>query len=55
MNGPGSHEAMAITLTSGGTLDQAQVYAILALASAVNRIADVHERAANSLAQMAVR
>jgi hypothetical protein len=49
MIGPGKHEASALNaLYSNNTTDvQAQVLAILALASAVNRLAQAQEAIAN--------
>jgi hypothetical protein len=49
MNGPGDHEDQALALLQAGgvsALPEAQVYATLALAAAVNRFADVGERLA---------
>lgn len=41
MTGPGEHESSAIGHLINGDVEEAQVMAILALASAVNRLADV--------------
>lgn len=42
MSGPGAHEAAAAEALRNGEMREAQVRAILALAAAVNRLADVH-------------
>jgi hypothetical protein len=40
---PGEHESAAHNAAMAGDIAGAQIYAILALASAVNRLADAHE------------
>jgi hypothetical protein len=55
MNGPGLYEDKAAEILRGNREEvaEAQVYALLALASAVNRIADAHEAVARALADLA--
>jgi hypothetical protein len=48
MIGPGAHETNAQTAITGGRAGEAQVYAILALASAVNRLAAAAEAIADA-------
>lgn len=48
MVGPGGHETNAMNAITGGRVDEARVYAILALASAVNRLAAAQETIANA-------
>ena len=43
MVGPGVHETNAQNAITGSRVDEARVYAILALASAVNRLAAAQE------------
>ncbi len=50
MVGPGAHETNAQNAITGGRADEAQVYAILALASAVNRLAAAQETIADAQA-----
>jgi hypothetical protein len=46
MTDPGTHEDAALEELAKGRADEAQVRAILALASAVNRLAAAHENIA---------
>ena len=46
--GPGAHENAATQAITADRLSEAQVFAILALASAVNRLAAAQEAIANS-------
>jgi hypothetical protein len=57
MNSPGTHEdaACAILQDASGNMAEAQVSAILALASAVNRLADAHQTAADALSELVHR
>jgi len=48
MVGPGAQEANAQNAIGRGQVDEAQVYAILALASAVNRLAAAQETLADA-------
>lgn len=48
MTGPGAHEASASQALSNGETEEAKVLALLALASAVNRLAAAHEAIANA-------
>jgi hypothetical protein len=48
MTGPGAHETSAHSFAMEGNTPQAQIYAILALASAVNRLASAQEAIANA-------
>lgn len=48
MNGPGAHEAAAWQALMNGDAEDAKVLALLALASAVNRLAAAHETIANA-------
>jgi hypothetical protein len=48
MTGPGAHEDSAMNALTGGRVDEAQVLAILALASAVNRLAAAQEATVNA-------
>ena len=43
MAGPGAYEANAMNAIGAGRVDEAQVHAILALASAVSRLAAAQE------------
>jgi hypothetical protein len=43
MNGPGAHETAASQALANGSTEDAKVLALLALASAVNRLAAAHE------------
>ena len=47
MTDPGAHEDSAMAALTGERIDEAQVLAILALASAVNRLAAAQETVAN--------
>lgn len=47
MIGPGAHETAAAEALHNGDTSDAQVLAILALASAVNRLADAQQAIAN--------
>jgi hypothetical protein len=46
MTGPGAHEDSAMAALTGGRIEEARVFAMLALASAVNRLASAQEVAA---------
>ncbi|MDP9847579.1 hypothetical protein [Streptosporangium lutulentum] len=48
MVGPGAHEDSALNALADKRPEEAQVWAILALASAVNRLAEAQEAIANS-------
>lgn len=48
MIGPGAHEVAASSALSNGDAEDAKVLALLALASAVNRLAAAHEAIANA-------
>jgi hypothetical protein len=48
MVGPGQHEYATQDQLNKGNVAEAQVHAILALASAVNRLASAHETIANT-------
>jgi hypothetical protein len=48
MVGPGAHENSAMDAVSRGHTEEAQIYAILALAAAVNRLANAQEANANT-------
>jgi hypothetical protein len=48
MIGPGAHEDAATNALTGGHTETAKVFAILALASAVNRLAEAQEAIANA-------
>jgi hypothetical protein len=48
MVGPGAHETNAQSAITGSRVDEAQVHAILALASAVNRLAAAAEAIADA-------
>ena len=48
MNGPGAHESAAMSALTEGHIEEAQAIAILALASAVNRLAAAQEAIANA-------
>lgn len=48
MTGPGAHETSAMSALVQGDTEDAKVMAILALAAAVNRLADAQESIANS-------
>lgn len=48
MTGLGAHEDSAMNTLTGGRVDEAQVLAILALASAVNRLAAAQEATVNA-------
>jgi hypothetical protein len=48
MIGPGAHENSALSMLSDGNPADAQVLAVLALASAVNRLAEAQEAIANA-------
>ena len=50
MVGPGAQETNAQNAITGGRVDEAQVYAILALASAVNQLAAAAEAIADARA-----
>ena len=50
MVGPGAQETNALNAIGRDRVDEAQVYAILALASAVNRLAAAHEDIAGAQA-----
>jgi hypothetical protein len=47
MTGPGAHENAAMSAVVDGRIEEAQALAILALASAVNRLAAAQEAIAN--------
>lgn len=47
MIGPGAHEVVATRMLDDGDTEDAKVYALLALASAVNRLAKAQEAIAN--------
>jgi hypothetical protein len=49
MVGPGVHEDSAVRAQADGRHEEAHVYAILALASAVNRLAAAQEAVANQI------
>ena len=56
MISPGDHENAAISaLNNHADMTEAQVLAILALASAVNRLAEAHETLANAVTDMSLR
>ncbi|WP_167530265.1 hypothetical protein [Microbispora hainanensis] len=48
MIGPGAHENAAANCLADKKTEEAKVYAILALASAVNRLAEAQEAIANA-------
>ena len=48
MNGPGDHEDAASQALANDHTEDAKVYALLVLASAVNRLADAQETIANA-------
>ena len=48
MNGPGDHETTSSQTLANGSTEDAKVLALLALASAVNRLAAAHEAIANA-------
>jgi hypothetical protein len=48
MTGPGAHENAAMSAVVDGRIEEAQALAILALASAVNRLAAAQEAIANA-------
>lgn len=48
MIGPGAHETNAQSAITGSRVDEARVHAILALASAVNRLAAAAEAIADA-------
>jgi hypothetical protein len=52
---PGDHENTALAEIQRNELQEAQVHALLALASAVNRLAEAHETMANAVTDMSLR
>lgn len=48
MIGPGAHEVAASQALTNGDTEEAKVLALLAVASAVNRLAAAHEAIANA-------